>query len=154
MNNNDYREITEDDVTTVSTDQKEEMNRQESVNDTPDVSENEKETVQAEVTNSDASDEKEPEYEDICYICRRPEHIAGKMIKIPNNICICQDCMQKTFDSMNQTGFSMDDMLNMNIGKMPNISMINLSDLQGMQDLFRITRKSKRKSRKKERAGT
>ncbi len=34
MNNNDYREITEDDVTTVSTDQKEEMNRQESVNDT------------------------------------------------------------------------------------------------------------------------
>ena len=50
MNNNDYREITEDDVTTVSTDQKEEMNGQESVNDTPDVSENEKETVQAEVT--------------------------------------------------------------------------------------------------------
>ena len=46
MNNNDYREITEDDVTTVSTDQKEEMNGQESVNDTPDVSENEKETVQ------------------------------------------------------------------------------------------------------------
>ena len=34
MNNNDYREITEDDVTTVSTDQKEEMNGQESVNDT------------------------------------------------------------------------------------------------------------------------
>lgn len=58
MNNNDYREITEDDVTTVSTDQKEEMNGQESVNDTPDVSENEKETVQAEVTNSDASNEK------------------------------------------------------------------------------------------------
>ena len=27
MNNNDYREITEDDVTTVSTDQKEEMNK-------------------------------------------------------------------------------------------------------------------------------
>ena len=49
MNNNDYREITEDDVTTVSTDQKEEMNGQESVNDTPDVSENEKETLQAEV---------------------------------------------------------------------------------------------------------
>ena len=145
MNNNDYREITEDDVTTVSTDQKEEMNRQESVNDTPDVSENEKETVQAEVTNSDASNEKEPEYEDICYICRRPEHIAGKMIKIPNNICICQDCMQKTFDSMNQTGFSMDDMLNMNMGKMPNISMINLSDLQGMQGFNPNNQKIKKK---------
>ncbi len=148
MNNNDYREITEDDVTTVSTDQKEEMNGQESVNDTPDVSENEKETVQAEVTNSDASDEKEPEYEDICYICRRPEHIAGKMIKIPNNICICQDCMQKTFDSMNQTGFSMDDMLNMNMGKMPNISMINLSDLQGMQGFIPNNQKIKKKKPK------
>ena len=148
MNNNDYREITEDDVTTVSTDQKEEMNGQESVNDTPDVSENEKETVQAEVTNSDASDEKEPEYEDICYICRRPEHIAGKMIKIPNNICICQDCMQKTFDSMNQTGFSMDDMLNMNMGKMPNISMINLSDLQGMLPKSQQIKKKKPKEKK------
>lgn len=41
------------------------------------------------------------EYEDVCYICRRPESRAGKMIHIPNNICICNDCMQKTFDSMN-----------------------------------------------------
>ena len=40
-------------------------------------------------------------YEEICYICRRPESKAGKMIHIPNNICICNDCMQKTFDSMN-----------------------------------------------------
>ena len=53
MNNNDYREITEDDVTTVSTDQKEEMNGQESVNDTPDVSENEKETVHTVLTDTD-----------------------------------------------------------------------------------------------------
>ena len=110
MNNNDYREVTEDEVTTVSTDQNEEMNGQKSGDDTQSASANE--TVQAEVTSADQPDDKEPEYEDICYICRRPEHIAGKMIKIPNNICICQDCMQKTFDSMNQTGFSMDDMLN------------------------------------------
>ena len=46
------------------------------------------------------------EYEDICYICRRPESRAGKMIHIPNNICICSDCMQKTFDSMGEmSGF-------------------------------------------------
>ena len=81
---------------------------------------------------NDNTNKDKDEYEDICYICRRPESVAGKMIHIPSNICICQDCMQKTFDSMNQTGFSMDDMLNMNIGKMPNISMINLSDLQNM----------------------
>ena len=37
----------------------------------------------------------------ICYLCRRPESVAGKMIEIPNHIHICADCMQKTFDVMN-----------------------------------------------------
>ena len=148
MNNTDYREVTEDEATTVSTSSKDEINGQENSSDTHDVSEHEKETAEAEVTNADTPEEQETEYEDICYICRRPEHIAGKMIRIPNNICICQDCMQKTFDSMNQTGFSMDDMLNMNMGKMPNISMINLSDLQGMQGFIPNNQKIKKKKPK------
>lgn len=46
---------------------------------------------------------KNNDYEDICYICRRPESKVGKMIHIPNNITICNDCMQKTFDAMNQS---------------------------------------------------
>ena len=83
----------------------------------------------------------ENEMEEFCYICRRPESKAGKMIKIPNNICICQDCMQKTFDTMNQGGFPMgnlnmhmqtdDNKQEQNQSGFPNISMINLSDLQG-----------------------
>ena len=40
-------------------------------------------------------------YEDICYICRRPESKVGKMMKLLNNITICPSCMQKTLDSMN-----------------------------------------------------
>ena len=76
--------------------------------------------------NDDNSDNNE--YEDICYICRRPEHIAGKMIRIHGGMTICNDCMQRTFDSMN--GISMNDM--MSGGKMPNISMIDLSDLSGL----------------------
>jgi ATP-dependent Clp protease ATP-binding subunit ClpX len=71
------------------------------------------------------------QYENICYICRRPESVTGKMIQIQNDVCICRDCMQKTFDAMNNSGFGMNDILNMNFGQMPNISMINLSDLQG-----------------------
>jgi len=39
-------------------------------------------------------------YEDICYICRRPESKAGKMFKLPNNICVCDDCMHKTMDTV------------------------------------------------------
>lgn len=89
----------------------------------------------------------ENEYEDVCYICRRPEHVAGKMIHIPNNICICRDCMQKTFDSMNSSGINMNDMMNMNLGSMPNISMINLSDLQNS---IPNSQKLKKKKEKKE----
>ena len=49
--------------------------------------------------NNNNNDDKD--YEDVCFICRRPESKAGKMLHIPNNICICNDCMQKTFNSMN-----------------------------------------------------
>jgi ATP-dependent Clp protease ATP-binding subunit ClpX len=58
------------------------------------------------------------------------------MIKLSGDICVCADCMQKTFDGLNRSGFSMDDLLGMNMGKMPNISMINLSDLQGVTPNF------------------
>ena len=57
--------------------------------------------------------------------------MAGKMIHIQDAICICNDCMQKTFDSMNTGGFPLGNMMNMDFSKMPNISMINLADLQG-----------------------
>lgn len=45
------------------------------------------------------------DYEKVCYVCRRPEGKAGKMITIPGNICICNDCMQKAFDQVNNGGF-------------------------------------------------
>ena len=53
----------------------------------------------------DDTEKKESEYEDICYICHRPESVAGKMIHMPNNICICNDCMQKTFDNLSNIDF-------------------------------------------------
>lgn len=62
-------------------------------------------------------------YEDICYICRRPESKAGKMIHIPQNICICAECMQKTFDSINTSGMPYMDMM----GLPPN--MMNFTPL-------------------------
>ena len=96
----------------------------------------EQEIIEKEQTDDapDTNKDEKDGYEDICYICRRPESKAGKMIKIPNNICICRDCMQKTFDSMSGSGFNLGDFnpANMGFGNMPNISMINLSDLQGM----------------------
>ena len=91
---------------------------------------------------------KTTEYEDICYICRRPESVAGKMIHIQDSICICNDCMQKTFDTMNTGGFNMGDIMNMNNGKMPNISMINLADFQGGIPQSQKIKKKKPKEKK------
>ena len=47
------------------------------------------------------------EYEKICFVCRRSESKAGKMVTMPPGIDICADCMQKAFDTINQSGFDM-----------------------------------------------
>ena len=50
-------------------------------------------------------------YEKYCQLCRRPESVAGKMIQMPNDFCICNDCLQKTFDSINGNHFPYMEML-------------------------------------------
>ena len=80
------------------------------------------------------------EYEDVCFVCRRPESKAGKMFKMPNNICVCDDCMHKTMDMVSQFDYQgmlnnpqiqkeMEDMARN--GGFPNISFVNLADLRG-----------------------
>lgn len=130
MSNNDFREIIDE----------------ETVIDQ--ILSGEEKTEEVEDTDKD--------YEDICYICHRPERTAGKMVKIPGNICICNDCLQRTFDTMNYGGFPMDGFMMPGMmpsavmeveqeeeegesqdkssgkkKKIPTISMINLADLQG-----------------------
>lgn len=96
------------------------------------------------------------EYEDVCYLCRRPESVAGKMFKLPNSISICSDCMHKTMDTMNQLDYqgmfpSASDTPKspdkekekedpdkeqqpyvQSFPNFPGISFMNMSDLQGM----------------------
>ena len=85
-----------------------------------------KEVAEGDVKNDKKEDDSE-EYEDVCFICRRPESKAGKMVNLPNKIHICSECMQKAFDSMNNGNIPYSDLMNMT--NMSNISMINLSDL-------------------------
>ncbi len=102
-------------------------------------------------TVADPNKDQKDDYEDICYICRRPESVAGKMIHIPNNICICNDCMQKTFDSMGSFGFGGGDNANLNnidFSRMPNISMVNLSDLSDFMPNMPNSQKIKKKKKK------
>lgn len=97
--------------------------------------------------NAEATEKKDSDYEDVCFMCRRPEHVAGKMFQLPNHICICNDCMHKTMDTVSQYDYQ--GMLN-NPGmfhspgmmmtpeefnkfqqQFPNVTFMNLSDLQG-----------------------
>lgn len=55
--------------------------------------------------NKNGKDNGQSGYEDVCFICHRPESKAGRMFKLPNNICVCDDCMHKTMDSMSQYNF-------------------------------------------------
>ena len=72
-----------------------------------------------------SSDEKDDEYEKVCFICRRPESVAGKMIDLPNHISVCSDCMQKSFDAMNNVNIDYSQLMNM-----PGIQIMNMSDLE------------------------
>ena len=94
-------------------------------------------------TSSDTDKKSEKEYEDVCFICRRPESKTGKMFKLPNHISVCNDCMHKTMDTVSQ--FDYQGMLNNTT--IPNISFVNIADLQGEGG---IPNKQKIKKKKKE----
>jgi ATP-dependent Clp protease ATP-binding subunit ClpX len=81
-------------------------------------------------TQTDMQDESEEKiYEDVCFMCHRPESKTGKMIHLTKEISICPECMQRTMDMMNPGNV---DYSKVDMSRMPNISMINLSDLQNM----------------------
>ena len=112
MSDNDFIIIDEEKETPVTTEGKESSD-----------------TEKKEVFQTSAKEEHEDEYEKICFICHRPESKAGKMIHLTPEIHICAECMQRTMDMMNNGNV---DYNKMDFSRMPNISMINLSDLQNM----------------------
>ena len=98
--------------------------------------------------NNDTINNQEEEYEKICYICRRPESKAGKMIAMPGNVYVCQDCLQKTFDTINNSGMNYDDMMKMS--GMPNMGMFGNMNYQDMDIPENQKIKKKKKVKKPE----
>ncbi len=103
----------------------------------PESSENRK----TEVTASEQKKEKDDDgYEKICFICHRPESVTGKMIELPNNITVCPDCMQRSFDAMNNGSIDLNRLMNM-----PGVQFFNMSDLENMQPKPQKIKKKKEK---------
>ncbi|MBQ1487787.1 MAG: ATP-dependent Clp protease ATP-binding subunit ClpX [Lachnospiraceae bacterium] len=78
-------------------------------------------------------DNKNNGYEEVCAVCRRTESVAGKMIQLQKDFCICKDCLQKSFDMINEMSQNgqLDDLTKMMQGMpltgMPNIPGMNLN---------------------------
>lgn len=97
-------------------------------------------------TKADSKDDTD-EYENVCFICRRPESKAGHMVHLPNDIHICSECMQKAFDTMNKGDMPYNDLMNMQ--NIPNINMINLSELTNQVPQKQKVKKKKPKEEAK-----
>ena len=100
---------------------------------------------------NNSNDNNNDDYEKICYICRRPESKAGKMISMHNNIYVCSDCMQRTFDSINNSGFNYDDIMKMyNMPGFGNMSFNNMNDINTDIPNKQKIKKKKSAEKKKE----
>ncbi|MGN0151789.1 MAG: ATP-dependent Clp protease ATP-binding subunit ClpX [Wujia sp.] len=96
--------------------------------------------------NINKNDENEKdEYENYCYLCRRPESIAGPFINLPNNIHICNDCMQKSFDSLNSNSMQFID-----LSKMPNINMSQFMPFDDIPQSQKVKKKKKKTEEKED----
>ena len=85
------------------------------------------------------------EYEKFCFMCHRPESVAGKMIDLPNDICVCSDCMQKSFDMMNNNKFDLSQLMNM-----PGVHIMNMAELENMMPKAKPVKKKKEGEKKAE----
>ena len=102
----------------------------------------------------------ESAYEDVCFICRRPESKAGKMFHLPNNISVCDDCMHKTMDAVSRFDYQnllnnpeLLSELNKHMGMPPNMGMPGFGDLAGgIPNSQRVKKKKPEKEKKKEEA--
>ncbi|MBP3279023.1 MAG: ATP-dependent Clp protease ATP-binding subunit ClpX [Butyrivibrio sp.] len=88
--------------------------------------------------NPNISSARRDDYEDVCFVCRRPESKAGKMFHLPNNICICDDCMHKTMDAVSQFDYqnllnnpNLMNELNKHNGGFPNFGFFNMDGMKG-----------------------
>ncbi len=84
-------------------------------------------------------------YEKYCFICRRPESVAGKMIELPNHINVCSDCMQKSFDAMNSGEIDLNRLMNM-----PGVQVFNMADFENMIPKQQKVKQKKPKDKKTE----
>ena len=141
LDENDFREVVAENNQVIDNNSKENDNKV-IVNDDNNSTDNNNVDKSENGDSSDKSNE--DEYEKICYVCRRPESKAGTMIDMPGGICVCADCLQKSFNSFQNFG------MNMSISKDELEELLNTPGIHMMTtDDFRREIPKKQKLKKK-----
>lgn len=97
--------------------------------------------------NNNNNNNDDDEYEKYCYLCRRPESSAGPFISLPGNFHICNTCMQKSFDTINQNPMQF-----MDFSKMQNINMSQFMPFDDIPKSQKVKKKKEKEKPKKEEA--
>lgn len=85
--------------------------------------------------------------EKYCFMCRRPKSVVGKMVHLPIGVPVCNDCMQKAFDTMRGFGGNLG---NMDLSKL-NTEISGL-DLKNFNSLLN-SKEEKTEVKKEEKSG-
>ncbi len=90
--------------------------------------------------NNNNNNNNDNEYEKYCYMCKRSESQAGKLLTFTKGMSICVDCMNKTLGSLSNNPFTI-------LGNIPGIDNMNMvfpnMDIPESQKLKRKTAKKR-----------
>ncbi len=117
-----------------------------------DEDEDSAELAAAEDNDGEDKPKKDTEY---CCMCHRTESQGAKLLRMPNNMSICTDCMQKSFDTFssgfgNNSGIQFVDLSNMDISSLRNMNLGDL--LAGNMTAQKVKPKKAKKKKKKDKA--
>ena len=104
------------------------------------------------VEDSDEDDKPKKKDTDYCCICHRTESQGAKLVRMPNNMSVCTDCMQKSFDTFgsgfNNGGIQFVDLSNMDLNSLRNMNLGDL--LSGNMTGQKVKPKKAKKKKKKD----
>ena len=89
------------------------------------------------VSDSDKKEEKKDSGDDLknsnrfCSMCNRPESVTGRLVDLPNGMCVCNDCLKKTTDYIKSPSFNLGSIFE-GLKNFPNISFMNLDGFSGL----------------------
>ena len=119
-----------------------------------DQSDSEEDEESTELTTAEEGDgddtSKKTEY---CCMCHRTESQGAKLLRMPNDMSICTDCMQKSFDTFssgfgNNSGIQFVDLSNMDLNSLRNMNLGDL--LAGNMTAQKVKPKKSKKKKKKD----